>query len=642
MGLTAWTARLGVTEGRIVPSGAGPGFVFALGSDTAGVVEPVRVGDNAKVEQTGDLTGVDVLRATLRFRAPAAAPLSAGLVWRFSILIDGVEYAGEDLERARTRFDLGADVSQLSGNHAIAYRLALTGGQSGTTCAIQSFDGGTDKATLIGLSGASAAMKGRGILLSGAANGANNGLFLVTDFVSASSVKILNAGTVVPDANSGAISWQVAHYDLELPAVYVDAIVLASGIGNPVVINRDPEPSDTGAPADGHIALEIIDVDGVGIDVSATQIYVDGVLAFDGGNFQPGFDGPGSEHHAVGTVNLHVTIDPTFIFESEQLVTVRVVSETLAGSPDTIDESYTFTVADTAGPVLAAVVANSLKTVRATFDEVVLATSAAGAGDALNPASWAIALHSTPTRLPAVVPTIVSVTMVSSTVFDVVCDIELTPRAAYTLTAWVKDALGNMAAPPTNVASFLGYQPPIPAGREFDVLDLVPQMNLDEDETEDLHNLLGCFQEVEELELYTIDSMGDLLDPDLAPEPFVDAMLQDLGNPFDFPLTLAEKRRLAPVLVRIYQQKGTDPGIVNAIRTFLKIETTITTPTHTGTPLGVGTLGGTLILGSTIQSDLYTFIVESPGPLDTTTRDRMNRIIDYMKRDVCHWRIEEI
>jgi phage tail-like protein len=640
VGLTAWTGELGLTEGRIVPEGAGPGYVFLLGSDAAGVVEPVRVGDFAKVEQTGDLTGLHLIRGSFRLRPPA--PLPAGLVWRFSILVDGVEYAGQNIERARTRVDLAADISALSGSHAIAFRLLLTGGQSGTTLAVNSYEALTKKATLIGLTGATLAMRGRGILVSGAAQAANNGLFHVTDFVSATSVKILNGAATTIEANNGSIAWKVAHYDLELPAAYVDSVVLVGlPLVTPVLANRDPEPNDTGAPADGHIALEILDVGGSGIATGVTAIYVDGVLAFDGGVFQAGFDGPGSESHTIGAGNLHVTIDPTFLLESEQVVSVRVVSQTTAGSPLTIDETYTFTVADTAGPVLSSAVASNLKIVRATFDEDVLSESEAGTADALNPASWELALHPEATRLPAVTPAIASITKVSESEFDVTADIELTPRAVYTLTAWVKDPGGNSAIPPTNAASFLGYQPAIPAGREFDVKDLVPQMNIDEDETGDLDKLLGIIQEVEELELYEIDSMADILDSDVAPEAFVDAMLADLGNPFDFELSLNDKRRLVPLLVPVYRQKGTDPGIINTIRLFLSIEVTITTPVQSGTALGTGTLGGTFVLGSTRQADLYTFVVESPVPLDDTTRSRMNRIIDYMKDSRCHWRIEE-
>ena len=48
--------------------------------------------------------------------------------------------------------------------------------------------------------------------------------------------------------------------------------------------------------------------------------------------------------------------------------------------------------------------------------------------------------------------------------------------------------------------------------------------------------------------------------------------MQDLGNPFPFDLDDLSKRRLAAVLVEMYQQKGTAIGIRNAIRFFLGVD----------------------------------------------------------------------
>ena len=139
--------------------------------------------------------------------------------------------------------------------------------------------------------------------------------------------------------------------------------------------------------------------------------------------------------------------------------------------------------------------------------------------------------------------------------------------------------------------------------------------------------------------LAEIDRFGDILDPDLAAENFVDAMLRDLGNPFDFELTLTDKRRLILVLVPIYRQKGTDPGIVNAIRFFQGIEVTIETPVLEGTALGVGTLGGTMTLSSSSLADLLTFWVIVPRTLTAAEESTMSKIIDYMMRGECHYRI---
>ena len=81
------------------------------------------------------------------------------------------------------------------------------------------------------------------------------------------------------------------------------------------------------------------------------------------------------------------------------------------------------------------------------------------------------------------------------------------------------------------------------------------------------------------------------LGADLAAERFLDLMLQDLGNPFPFDLSAADKRRLLNVLVAIYREKGTAVGIKNVIRFFLGLEVDIITYTGEGLVLGESLLG---------------------------------------------------
>jgi len=61
--------------------------------------------------------------------------------------------------------------------------------------------------TITGLQNMSANSVGRFITIAGAATGANNGTFLITEFVSATSVKYANAAGVAPDANNTAIQY---------------------------------------------------------------------------------------------------------------------------------------------------------------------------------------------------------------------------------------------------------------------------------------------------------------------------------------------------------------------------------------------------------------------------------------------------
>lgn len=61
--------------------------------------------------------------------------------------------------------------------------------------------------TLDGLSGMSISSVGRFITISGAADSNNNGTFLISSYISSSSVTIVNASGVFPDANGGSLGW---------------------------------------------------------------------------------------------------------------------------------------------------------------------------------------------------------------------------------------------------------------------------------------------------------------------------------------------------------------------------------------------------------------------------------------------------
>lgn len=78
-------------------------------------------------------------------------------------------------------------------------------GQSGSSLSIISFSMGL--ATITGLSGMTASSIGKYLTISGANSAPNNGSFLISEFISASSVKIINSSAVAPDSNNGSISW---------------------------------------------------------------------------------------------------------------------------------------------------------------------------------------------------------------------------------------------------------------------------------------------------------------------------------------------------------------------------------------------------------------------------------------------------
>lgn len=55
------------------------------------------------------------------------------------------------------------------------------------------------------------------LLMSGAANSANNGLFQVTNLLGSAGVWVANSGAVIPDANSGSITWRWGQFPTVAP-----------------------------------------------------------------------------------------------------------------------------------------------------------------------------------------------------------------------------------------------------------------------------------------------------------------------------------------------------------------------------------------------------------------------------------------
>src|SRR5690606_6459736 len=73
-------------------------------------------------------------------------------------------------------------------------------GQSGSAASITTVFSGI--ATVTGLTGMTAASVGNILYVTGAASGANNGAFLISEYNSATSVGIVNSSAVASDANN--------------------------------------------------------------------------------------------------------------------------------------------------------------------------------------------------------------------------------------------------------------------------------------------------------------------------------------------------------------------------------------------------------------------------------------------------------
>jgi phage tail-like protein len=281
-----------------------------------------------------------------------------------------------------------------------------------------------------------------------------------------------------------------------------------------------------------------------------------------------------------------------------------------------------------------AVQARELQRVRVSFDQAVKQADPSAANDALNPGLYTTMRQSA----PAVDVIAVGVESVSPSAVDLVFDIPLTPLAQYRLgVGAIADLNGGTVAPGSGMV-FTGFVLPRPADRDFTLWFLLPEANRREDDTGDLRRFLDCLDEVASLLLADIDGFTDILDPDVAPERFLDLMLAELGNPFPFDLSVIDKRRLINVLVDIYQQKGTAIGIKNAVRFFLGIEIDISAYAEICLSLGESLLGVDWILGSSQSADRHSFEVTAPRLLQAEERARIRAITDYMKPAHTHFR----
>ena len=232
--------------------------------------------------------------------------------------------------------------------------------------------------------------------------------------------------------------------EVELPGVYLDGVALDSVATGLVLCNRDPGPGETGVPVDRAIRLDVIDAAGA-TPVSSALVHVDGVLAYSGGVFQPGFDGPDSadDPTIAGGFGLRIVIDPTSLYSSEAPVSVRVD----VGLD--LNETYSFTAEDVFAPSVVDVRAIERRVVRVTFSEDVRQDDPGAANDALNPDNYAVEVASTSLLdgLPAAAVAVESVEVETSRSVLLRTEQEPTPGAIYRLTvSGVEDLAGNVVA----------------------------------------------------------------------------------------------------------------------------------------------------------------------------------------------------
>lgn len=96
------------------------------------------------------------------------------------------------------------------------FPLIPTAGSSGTAASVSAPSGGF--VTVTGLTGMSVSSVGKFLVVTGAANAANNGTFQIANYLSATSVAIANPSGIGGDANNGALSWTLGSYPAIGPA----------------------------------------------------------------------------------------------------------------------------------------------------------------------------------------------------------------------------------------------------------------------------------------------------------------------------------------------------------------------------------------------------------------------------------------
>lgn len=428
-----------------------------------------------------------------------------------------------------------------------------------------------------------------------------------------------------------ALNGPTSPVEVELPGVYIDAAVSADSAMESMVACRSPAPDDTGIWPSRAIEFQAFALNGSGI--TDVEIYVNGELVATMG----GAAAATSSFVAAGwTVQTNVllfadpiteyVVTPPDPWESEAVIEVEVVITT--GSSQVRTHNWSFTVADTEGPRMDSARAIGVYEVEVEWNEPIADAS-------LDPSLFVLALES---EGPAFVPNVQDVRRDSDRPERIVLTIDqpATPGATYTVTASadVADALGNTVEPEYNTATFDAYVSPLsPANRLLSLYQELPAAERDTDQFGELKLFCDVLDEgLRALAVVADDWPLIAVDPDTAREDFLDAILWELGNPFEWlPLDIQKKRLLARWMHALVALKGSGIGIRAAIRLLLGIETQVHVYGFGGAAIGSAEMGSTFILGSDDEDDLYTFWVIVDEQLDTETREYMNRIIDIMK-----------
>jgi phage tail-like protein len=215
----------------------------------------------------------------------------------------------------------------------------------------------------------------------------------------------------------------------------------------------------------------------------------------------------------------------------------------------------------------------------------------------------------------------------------------LSPELTYQLElVLIEDPAGNLIG---STYTFTSWSPYDVEGREFELWEMLPLKNRDEDKTGDLERFVKCFDEATKVILYDIDRFGRLLDPWACQDEAVDPLLEHLGNPLAFvsSLTLDRKRDLIPILVPMYKQRGTAEGIEDAVQFFLN-KTVVVKPWNIPADtwvLGESLLGYNTYVGPSQSFVRYSFFLEHTVTLTDSDKSIIKEIVEFIRPAHTHF-----
>ena len=390
-----------------------------------------------------------------------------------------------------------------------------------------------------------------------------------------------------------------------------------------VLIQRDPQPGETGIPAAPLFSFLLVDLDAdplAGVTVPDFTVRAEGATVVTVAAGVPTWAPPWG-----GTLTSYTSADPYvfwrleaigagFTWASEQVIDIEFEigggggggwgygpwghfpwGHGSGGGPIWAT-SYSFTIADLIPPRLLAAEPIDPWTVRLTFDDAMIAVGVLALANW--PAGCVARQNVDPD--PGVHLEVVAVAAVDgsgATAWDLRFQWEQTPGCQYEITAALAltDDAGNPIDPAYRTATWLGWVPEAVAGRVWELWRWIPLKNREEDATLDLRRLVNCWEELAGFLIRNVDAFPEtLIDPDRCPVAVLDAMLYDMGNPFDWDeldLDEAQRRKLLRFLLPIYQYKGTASGIEDTIWFLLGERVEVVDYLAEGWILGVDALG---------------------------------------------------